>query len=107
MGAPGVPAFPSALLHRVLARNNSVRVIAAVADAAPMLAAGDAYVSNSQSKCETWGLSVLGALGAGLPVLSSNDSAAPEMLAEGVTALLHHLGGSSGSEVAMAGEVRT
>jgi glycosyltransferase involved in cell wall biosynthesis len=94
------PVFPPPRLRWVLDSNSSVRLLAPVVDTAPLLAAADAYVSNSQGGGETWGLSVLDALGAGLPVLSSSAGAAPEMLAHGVTALLHEVGGGGGGEVA-------
>lgn len=54
-----------------------------------LLLAADAYVSNTLGGGESWGLSTLSAMAAGVPVLASNAGATAEQMQHGVTALVH------------------
>jgi glycosyltransferase involved in cell wall biosynthesis len=54
-----------------------------------LLLAADAYVSNTLGGGESWGLSTLSAMAAGIPVLASSAGATAEQMQHGVTALVH------------------
>jgi len=68
------------------------RVINRVADPKPYYLASDAYVMNTQSPGEPFGLVSTEAMAFGLPVLGTDDGGTREIVLDGTTGLLHPLG---------------
>ena len=68
------------------------RLVPVVRDLAPYYAASDAFVMNSQGPGENFGRVTLEAMAFKLPVLGTNAGGTPEIVADGITGLLHPVG---------------
>lgn len=71
---------------------------------AEVLAAADAYLSNTQGGGETWGLGTLAALASGKAVLASNAGGSMDQMVHNVTALIHSVPSDGGDGGDYSGE---
>ena len=71
-------------------RDTNFHFLPAVRRIEPYFAMADVLVSNTLGGGETWGLAILEAMGAGLPVLAAARGGSVELIVDGESGLLHN-----------------